>query len=107
MEYLKTRCSFLILVCMALAACAASSHEMSGHQVQEKDLAAIFSFSSRAVDFKHDADDPKAEAARIGILEQHLRTNQMCPKGYALTSRRVIVQIGEKDEIDYVGRCTG
>jgi hypothetical protein len=74
-------------------------------QLRQNSVGEAFTFKSQAKDFGHDGDDSKAEAARIDALEQVLRANQMCPKGYTISSRRVIVQTGEKDEVDYEGRC--
>lgn len=103
-SYNPTR--FFAIVCMMLAACAAPRDEKTGRQARQPPAAETFTFSAHAERLGHDADDPRAERDRLNTLEQHLRANQMCPKGYALTSRHVIIQIGEKDQIDYVGRCT-
>ena len=105
-NHLKTGSLLTAFTCAALSACGVSTHGKNEYQDPQSTLEAIFSFSSRAPDFRHDANDQEAEAARIKTLEQHLRANQMCLKGYTVTSRRVIVQVGERDQIDYVGRCT-
>jgi hypothetical protein len=100
----------LILLALSsgvLAACAgpAADSRNAGAPLLQVPANETFVFRNRAVDFTHDSDDPQAEAARIGALERVLQSNQMCQKGYAITARRVIVQMGEKDEVDYEGRC--
>ena len=90
----------------ALAACAAPVGGKSDRrQVQQSSVEESFTFSSQAEAVGHDPKDLAAEAARIDDLERHLRANQMCPKGYTITARRAIIQTGEKDQVDYQGRC--
>ncbi len=101
----------IILIAVACAAgivvaCTAQPVRKVAHRpAPQSPPAESFTFSSRSLTLGHNGDDPDAEARRIGELEYRLRDNHMCPKGYAITSRRVIVQMGEKDEVVYEARC--
>jgi hypothetical protein len=89
-----------------LAACTAPANgPRAPAQAGENRPPSSFTFSSRSLTDGHDADDPAAEAGRRDEIAQRLRTLGMCPKGYTITSRRVIIQMGEKDQIDYEARC--
>ena len=89
-----------------LAGCAAPANTQRARApTPESPPPASFIFSSRAQTDGHDADDPAAEAGRREEISQRLRANGMCPKGYTVISRRVIVQMGEKDRIDYEAKC--
>jgi len=56
-------------------------------------------------------DDKDAEAARIRWIEEDLRDNKMCPKGYEITDRKVVVRghavLGDLHDIYYYGKCKG
>lgn len=96
----------LTLALGLLAACETTPQDTGvDQQSPQQDLGATFGFSIRADALGPSAADPIEEAARLKELERQLRGNRMCPNGYVVISRRAIIQIGEKDQVEYQGRC--
>lgn len=54
-------------------------------------------------------DDPEAEANRMEWLERYLTDNAMCPNGYRITTRNVVVlrdaPLGTSYDVFYEGEC--
>lgn len=60
-------------------------------------------------DWVHPSDSTAAEQERLAWLSQYLKDNRLCPDGYAITDRRVILvgsdPLADLHRIYYSGRC--
>ena len=101
---MKNTLVVVVLAAAVLAACGAATRGKDA-QPQMQNGGETFGFMSEKNSSGSRAGDPVAEMARIKELERRLQTNRMCLKGYEITSRRAIIQIGETDQVYYRGRC--
>lgn len=71
---------------------------------------AMFRFRADTASIAYPTDTKEGEAVRMGWLEEYLKLNDLCPQGYEIIERKVVVRAetfaGPAHTIYYIGRCT-
>lgn len=99
------------IMCAAIAAAFLTGCGMANALRNEAKLypdgnSFVFSAYFHSWDFA--PEDPKAEQTRLEYLKWHLDTNSMCPAGFEITSRRVMIEqkdLNERGHVIYRGAC--
>lgn len=88
-----------------LAGCAGAAPPLAKLEPHSK---TEFTFEARA-DLEHPEDSPEAEATRMKWLERALAERGMCPNGYRISDRTLVVAeeaaLGQTHNLAYHGRC--
>src|SRR5687767_13215911 len=90
---------------LAISGCAVDKPSLTKFEALSS---SEFTFEARA-DLSYPADDPKAEATRMGWLEKSLAENRLCPNGYTITGRTIVLAeegaLGQTHNVAYHGIC--
>ena len=97
-----------IALLLAMTACT-SSMDREAHTDFKLLPNGGFEFRATA-NWVYVADSATAEVTRIAWLEQYLSLNKICPIGYEVTDRTVVLLgrslIGPNHDVYYTGSCT-
>ena len=104
--------SILCMVVWLLSGCASLDRlPMSSFEPFTNNAGQVtFRFRADTASIAYPTDTSEGEAVRMGWLEEYLKLNNMCPQGYEIIERKVVVRTetfaGPAHAIYYNGRCT-